>query len=111
MRRSLAFLLLLPLSGCHSAYIEADLVNATGGTVPLVELDYPDASFGASALKAGATMHYRLKVQGSGVTKLLWTDAAGHDHTAKGPELHEGQQGSLRVTLTADTPQWQADLH
>jgi hypothetical protein len=110
MRRALALLLLLPLAGCHSAYIETDLVNASGAKVPVVELDYPDASFGISAFEPGATMHYRFKVQGSGTTKLLWTDAAGHDHTAKGPELHEGQQGTLRVTLTADAPQWEAHL-
>jgi hypothetical protein len=110
MRRALALLLLLPLAGCHSAYIETDLVNASGAKVPVVELDYPDASFGISAFEPGATMHYRFKVQGSGTTKLLWTDAAGHDHTAKGPELREGQQGTLRVTLTADAPQWEAHL-
>ncbi len=110
MRRVLPFLLLLPLAGCRSAYIEADLVNATAEKIPVIELDYPDASFGASAFAPGATMHYRFKVQGSGPTKLLWTDAAGHDHTGKGPELREGQQGTLRVTLTAGTPQWETHL-
>jgi hypothetical protein len=111
MRRLLAFLLLLPLAGCHSAYIEADLVNATASKIPVIELDYPDASFGASAFEPGATMHYRFKVQGSGPTKLLWTDAAGHDHTNKGPELREGQQGTLRVTLADSGIQWVAHLH
>lgn len=101
---------LVPLTGCRSAYIETDVVNATSASVPLVELDYPDASFGFSALQAGATRHYRFKVQGRGPAKLLWTDAAGHEHTAKGPELHEGQQGTLRVTVTADTPQWATQL-
>lgn len=109
--RLLPLLMMLPLAGCRAAYIETDIVNATDAKVPLVELDYPDASFGFSSMQPHATRHIRLKVQGSGTTKLLWTDVAGHEHTAKGPELREGQQGSLRVTLTADAPQWEAHLN
>jgi hypothetical protein len=93
----------LTLTGCHSAYIQADLVNASGQPLSLLELDYPSASFGTESLPAGAEYRYRFKVLGSGPTKLLWTDAHHKDHTAAGPSLNEGQQGSLQVTITAAT--------
>ena len=94
------------LGGCRSPYVEADVINATGASVTLVEVDYPSASFGVESLGAGATYHYRLKILGSGPTKLLWTDAARQDHSVAGPELHEGQSGTLRVTLQGATSNW-----
>ena len=87
------------LSGCKSAYIDAEVRNQTGATVPVVEVDYPSASFGRSAMAAGASFHYRFKIIGSGPTKALWTDAQAHEHTITGPSLHEGQTGSLVVVL------------
>jgi hypothetical protein len=101
---------LLGVSGCRSAYVEADVVNATGSAVTLVEVDYPSASFGVESLGAGAVYHYRFKVLGSGGTTVMWTDAARGQHTAKGPELHEGQAGVLRVTLAGDKAEWVAKL-
>jgi hypothetical protein len=96
--------------GCRSAYVEADVVNATGTQVTLVELDYPSASFGTEALAAGQTYHYRFKILGSGGTKILWTDAAHHDHSVAGPALREGQQGSLTVTIRAGSALWASHL-
>jgi hypothetical protein len=101
---------LVPLAGCHSPYIEADIVNATNSTLTLVEVDYPSASFGVETLAAGATYHYRFKILGSGPTKVLWTDAARHDHTIPGPSLNEGQQGTLVVTIQPTTATWQTHL-
>jgi hypothetical protein len=85
-------------------------VNATGAAVTLVEVDYPSASFGVEQLAAGGVYHYRLKVLGSGPTTVTWTDGHRTQHTAKGPELHEGQAGVLRVTLKGDTAEWAARL-
>jgi hypothetical protein len=101
---------LIGLGGCKSAYVEADVVNETGAAVTLVEVDYPSASFGVEQLAAGGVYHYRFKVLGSGPTTVTWTDAHRTQHTAKGPELHEGQAGVLRVELERDAAKWVAKL-
>jgi hypothetical protein len=106
-----ALTLLAAATGCHSHYIEADITNSTATPLTLVELDYPSASFGTEALPAGATYHYRFKILGDGPTKLLWTDASRHDHTVAGPQLREGQEGSLAVTITDGAPDWNLHLH
>lgn len=96
--------------GCKSPYVNATVRNDTGATVTLVEVDYPSASFGRDVLAAGAAYPYRFKIIGSGATKVSWTDAARKQHAANGPELHEGQQGSLAITLTSAGAQWSAQL-
>jgi hypothetical protein len=102
---------LLALVGCHSAYIEATVKNASGSAVSLVEVDYPSASFGREALAAGTEYHYRFKVLGSGATKVLWTDAAHQEHTVPGPVLHEGDEGHLTITLTTANANWDLGLN
>jgi hypothetical protein len=97
-------------TGCKSKFVEADVINGTPSPISLVELDYPSASFGTEALAAGATYHYRFKILGSGPTKVLWTDAAHHDHTVAGPRLDEGQEGTLTVTISGDSAVWAKDL-
>jgi hypothetical protein len=101
---------LLCMAGCKSPYVNATVKNDTGAVVTLVEVDYPSASFGRESLAAGASYPYRFKVLGSGATKVSWTDAQRKDHTATGPELHEGQQGQLAITLTATGAQWDSQL-
>jgi hypothetical protein len=107
---ALTLALLCGLTGCHSAYIEADIKNASPTPITLVEFDYPSASFGTGTLPSGATYHYRFKILGTGPTKILWTDAARQDHTAPGPPLHEGQEGSLTVTLNGAAATWSTHL-
>lgn len=102
---------LVGLSGCHSPYVQADVKNASGATVSLVEVDYPSASFGVQTLAPGQDFHYRFKVLGEGETQILWTDTAEKQHTVKGPSLHEGLQGPLTVTITGATATWQMQLH
>ena len=94
------------LAGCHSAFVEATVVNRTAKPIPLVEVDYPSASFGTQDLAAGAEYHYRFKVLGSGGTKVLWTDAGHADHTANGPELREGDEGKVTIMFGASGPVW-----
>ncbi len=101
---------LATITGCKSKYVEADVINGTPSPISLVELDYPSASFGTGSLAAGATYHYRFKILGSGPTKVLWTDAAHHDHTVAGPRLDEGQEGTLSVTISGDSAVWAKDL-
>ena len=113
MRRFAAILGLagvLSLGGCKSPYVSATVTNETGGPVTLVEVDYPSASFGRESLAAGAVYPYRFKVLGSGATKVSWTDTQRKDHTSAGPDLHEGQQGQLAITLTPTSAQWDAHL-
>jgi len=100
----------LLVGGCKSPYINATVKNDTGGEVTLVEVDYPSASFGRDVLAAGAAYPYRFKIIGSGPTKVTWTDAERKQHTGAGPELHEGQQGQLKITLTATGAQWSSQL-
>ena len=104
--RLLAATLLLTATGCHSAFIDADLVNRTSAPITLVELDYPSASFGTQTLAPSQHFRYRFKVLGSGPLKLLYTDAAHHEHTLPGPPLNEGDEGPLVITLTPDGVAW-----
>jgi hypothetical protein len=65
----------------------------------VVELDYPSASFGTDSLASGAQYHYRFKIQGFGPLSLSFEDNSGKNHTVQGPTLHQGQEGSLLVTI------------
>ncbi len=106
-----ALFAVLALAGCHSRYIAAVVSNRSGGPISPVEVDYPSASFGDESLAPGATYSYRFKVLGSGPTTVQWTDAAHHDHKASGPELREGDEGSLTITIgPTDAPDWQLKL-
>jgi hypothetical protein len=101
---------LMAICGCASKYVQAAVRNQTGGAVTLVEVDYPSASFGKESLAAGAEYDYRFKILGSGPTKVLWTDANRVEHAISGPQLAEGQQGTLVVTLTANGVNWDQKL-
>jgi hypothetical protein len=102
--------ILVGMSGCASKYVEAVVKNDTGAAITLVEVDYPSASFGTETLAPGAEYHYRFKILGSGPTKVVWTDAARKEHSVAGPELLEGEQGRLIVTLSGDSALFGADV-
>jgi hypothetical protein len=95
----LALVALFCISACRSAYVETSIENTGSAPLRLIEVDYPSASFGTQTLDAHATYHYRFKVQGSGPITINWTGADGKPHTAAGPTLKEGQQGTLRITI------------
>ena len=90
---------ILLLTGCHSRYITATVINRTGEPLSPVEVDYPSASFGINSLAAGASYSYRFKIIGNGPTAVLWTDSAHRDHRNPGPSLHEGDEGTLAITV------------
>jgi hypothetical protein len=94
-------LFLLFAGGCHSAFVAATITNHSGAAISLIEVDYPSASFGVGSLSAEASFPYRFKVQGSGPIKMQFTDVSGKAHSATGPELAEGQQGSLSISIDA----------
>lgn len=114
--RCLARLALVPgivsvsmfLAGCHSAHVEVAVENRTGAPVRLLEVDYPSASFGSDLLATGATMHYRIQVQGSGPVKVQYTAADGHQPQIQGPALSEHQEGTLEVVLL---PEGKGEFH
>jgi hypothetical protein len=110
-RLFLALAVLFTLTGCHSATIAATISNHTAAPLSLIELDYPSASFGTQTLAPGQDFHYRFKIIGSGVTTILWTDAAHQDHKSSGPTLRDGDDGKLIVTFNSDAnPTWSLEL-
>ena len=102
-----AFLL---ITGCHSAYIDATISNHTDKPLNLVELDYPSASFGTQTLTPGGDFHYRFKILGSGKLKLIYTDTANVEHDIPGPQLTEGEEGTLTVTVQPTGVAWGGQL-
>ena len=104
--RLLTVAVLIPITGCHSAYIEATVHNGTGETLSPVELDYPSASFGIPTLGPNQDFHYRFKTQGSGETRLIYTDSRHADHTVVGPVLHEGDEGRLSIIIENPGVKW-----
>jgi hypothetical protein len=108
---SLLLLTLVIFTGCRSAYIAATITNQSAAPVTLLEVDYPSASFGVGALAPGAQFHYRFKIQGGGPIQLQFTDGSGKTHTASGPDLQEGQQGSLQINIDpSDRISWIPNL-
>ena len=96
------------LAGCHSAHVEVTVENRTGAPVRLLEVDYPNASFGSDSLAADATMHYRIQIQGSGPVKVQYTAANGSQPQIEGPAVVERQEGALEVVLL---PGGMAEFH
>lgn len=96
---ALLLISLLGMSGCRSHFVEATIDNQGSTPLRLVEVDYPSASFGVQALEPGAQYRYRFKIQGSGDVTIAFTDSLGKVHSVTGPELREGQEGTLRVIV------------
>ena len=95
-------------AGCKSPHVEMTVVNQTGVEVRLLEVDYPSASFGADSLASGASMHYRVQLQGSGPIKVQYTDPDKKQPQMTGPDLHEGEAGRFEIVLL---PAGKAEFH
>lgn len=96
---SLAVVFCLTPCACRSAYVQTAIVNHSGDKVQLVEVDYPSASFGTQQIDNNATYNYRFKILDSGAVKITYMGAGNKTYTATGPQLRQGQQGTLTVTL------------
>lgn len=106
-----AIALIAGVSGCHSRFVEATLDNRSSHPLHNVEIDYPSAGFGTSTVAANSSYHYRFKILGSGSVKLSFEDVSGKTHSFSGPELDEGQEGSLHITVDdAGHVDWAPDL-
>lgn len=104
MRRVVAMLFLASLgllAGCHSHYIVASLSNSSAEALNVIQVEYPHASFGTQQLQPGASFNYRFKLLGSGPIKVTFIDAHNTEHSATGPWLNEGQEGTLDVRFTS----------
>ncbi|MBS1802897.1 MAG: hypothetical protein JST28_05990 [Acidobacteria bacterium] len=82
--------------------------NNTGAPISLLEVDYPSASFGADAVAASAQVRHRIQTRGSGLLKILYTDASGKQIQINGPTLHEKQEGNIDIDLL---PNGKAEFH
>lgn len=95
-------------AGCHSHQIETTVDNRTGGTVKLLEVDYPSASFGKDILATGDRYHYRIQLRGNGPLKVQYTANDGSPAQIEGPTVAEGQEGRLEIALL---PGGKAEFH
>lgn len=93
---------LAALAGCHSYHVDTVVENRTGGAVKLLEVDYPNASFGTDAIAAGADFHYRFQIQGDGPLKVQYTLPDGKTASVTGPSLLQDQEGRLQIVLLPD---------
>ena len=104
--RQAAMLLLAPAvlftAGCHSYHIETTVENHTGGTITLVEIDYPSASFGIDTLAPDGSVHHRIQIRDSGPLNVQYTGRHGRQVQVQGPTLAEKHEGSLEIVLLPD---------
>ena len=102
---------LIAAVGCHSYHIDTTVENRTGGSIQLLEVDYPSASFGVDSLAAGAHYQYRIQLRGNGPLKVQYTAGQGTQTQTiqiEGPTVAERQEGRLGIVLL---PGGKADFH
>jgi len=98
----IALVATLAVSGCRSHHVAVTVENRTGAAVQLLEVDYPSASFGADSLAGNADLHYRIQIRGEGVVAVQYAGRGGVPVKMTGPQLAEGQEGSLHIVLLPD---------
>lgn len=108
MTAAISLLGLCLVTACHSYHIEATVENHTGGTVTLLEVDYPSASFGADTLAADGVFHHRIQARGSGAISVQYTGPHGHTVQVQGPQIYEQQEGTIEIVLL---PNGKAEFH
>ena len=90
------------LAGCQSPWIACTIVNHQTTPVSLVVVNYPGGSFGVQSIAPGATYHYRFHALSTDRVSLDFTDASHKDRTVKGPELEQGEAGTLQIEIRQD---------
>ncbi len=100
-------LLSLAASGCRrTPVVDATITNNTGENIRVLEVDYPNASFGTSTLNQGESFRYRFVIQDPGHVSLSYSDLRGKDHKAIGPAVDKGQQGTISAVLNPSGVAW-----
>lgn len=92
---------MLVLAGCHSKYVDTQIINGSQAKLTVIQVEYPSASFGVQALDPGQSFHYRFKLYGTGPLKLSFFDVKTQEHHQVGPVLAEGQEGQLTIRFAA----------
>jgi len=105
---AIALLPVVAAVACRSSHVAITVENRTGAEVRLLEVDYPNASFGVDSLASGAVYNYRIQIIGEGPVKVQYTDPANHQQQIAGTRLAEGDQGQLDIVLL---PQGKAEFH
>jgi hypothetical protein len=97
--------------GCKSAWVQATVINDEDTPVNLVEVNYPGGSFGIQNIAPHSSFHYRFHILSNDRADVDFTDAAGHTQDVKGPELEQGEEGTLRIDIQAgDKVVWSTNL-
>lgn len=85
--------------GCKSHPFEITVENRTGAAIRLLEVDYPNASYGADSVEAGQKVRSGIHLTGSGTVKVMYTAPDKHQASINGPELKADQEGGLDIVL------------
>ena len=99
------------LSGCKSPWVQATVINDEDTPVRLVEVNYPGGSFGIQTIAPHSSFHYRFHILSNDPVEVDFTDAAGHNEAIKGPQLDQGEEGTLTSDIHAgDKVIWSTNL-
>ncbi|HEX4004611.1 MAG TPA: hypothetical protein VHX60_00400 [Acidobacteriaceae bacterium] len=99
------------LSGCKSPWVQATVINDEDSPVKLVEVNYPGGSFGVQSIAPHSSFHYRFHILSDSPVEVDFSDAAGHNEVIKGPELEQGEEGTLTIDIRAgDKVVWSTNL-
>jgi hypothetical protein len=99
------------LSGCKSPWVQATVINDEDTPVRLVEVNYPGGSFGIQTIAPHSSFHYRFHILSNDPVEVDFTDAAGHNEAIKGPQLDQGEEGTLTIDIHAgDKVIWSTNL-
>ncbi len=111
LRKIAGMLLLLaavPLAACHSSQLNVTVENRTGNTIRLLEVDYPNASFGSDTMSGGAVINTHIQITGKGPISVQYTSGEGHSVQNKGPQVADHEEGNLDILLL---PGGKAEFH
>jgi hypothetical protein len=98
--------------GCKSAWVQATVTNDEDTPVNLVEVNYPGGSFGVQNIAPHSSFHYRFHILTEDKVEVDFTDASGHTRDVKGPQLEQGDEGTLRIDIQAgDKVVWSTSLN
>lgn len=103
--------LLAVIAGCRSPWVQATIDNEQDTPVSVVEVTYPGGTFGVQSIAAHASFHYRFHILSNDAISIDFSDSAGRKRTDKGPALHQGESGTLRILIARDGQViWMPDL-
>ena len=107
-----AALAAVSITGCRSPWVQATILNNEETPVNLVEVHYPGGTFGVQNIAAHGKYTYRFHILSDDPVEVDFTDAAGREKKIKGPELDQGEEGTLTIEIrSGDQVVWTTGLH